>query len=726
MRYLIIFFFILLILNTAHASFVFGGEITYQFIETTLSGNKYRIQFDNYWDCSQFTNNTDFAIIYAYKGDSIYEILTLDTDTIHQLENPVFSCSSNPLSICINRLSFSTIVEFPTSDESYFLIQQWCCRSDLLSNIINPSSIGQSYFVEITPSAQQIGNSSPIFDNIPHTTVCINEEFNIDFNATDIDGHQLVYKICAPLMREPGNPLFPFLPPPYPSIPFALPEYSYQNPLGQNAPFAIDPNTGVLTGIPTIEGLFVFGICVEDYYNGQLLSSVLRDIQINVSPCTPHAQVNIENAITNLDSTLTLNFCGTDEVILQNTSVDTNFINEFYWIFNSPNNTDTIYNWHPTLSVSESGIYTGQLFLNPGEQCSDTADIIINVNTAINADFEITYDTCIGGVVNFSNTSFSEGGDIINWEWDFGDNAQSQLEEPQHLYQMPGTQETTLIVTNEFGCKDTVTKAFEWLPAPPIIVVAPNTFAGCSPLSVFFENLSSPIDSTYEILWDFGNGDFSTTISPSYIYSENGIYDIEVSITSPIGCSIDTFFSELITVEPPPIANFDWQPKEVTNFSPEVTFTDFSNRAEAWEWKFNEISESFSQQANYIFPDTGIQSITLIVTDQYGCRDSISQWLDVVPKTSYFLPNAFTPNQDSKNEIYLGKGVLEGVTDFQMNIWNRWGELVFTSKDPYGGWDGRHTKTGKVVKEGVYICTVKYQTSRGEMFEFKQSLALIK
>ena len=723
MKYLIAFFFLSFHINL-NAEHLFGGEISYQHLEATPTTNKFQITYNTYWDCAEPTWNVESALIYIYLGDSIVDYFSLTLDTVFTIDNTNFSCLTIPTNLCINKLLYTTIIELPISNESYFVVMQSCCRSGLVSNIIDPQSVGYSYFVEITATAQQIGNSSPDFADIPPTIFCVNENFEIAVNAIDIDGHQIVYKLCSPYTKEPNVPTFPYLPPPYPSVPFIVPEYSYQNPIGQNTQFGIDPNNGIMTGMPSIEGQFVVGICVEEYYNGQLLSAVIRDIQINVALCIPHAQINIENAIPNLDSTLVLNFCETDEIAIQNTSLDTNFINQFYWVFD--NNIDTIFDWNPILNFSESGSYSGQLFLNPGEQCSDTADIIINVNKDLNADFEVTYDTCIGGEVEFLSTSFSEGGEIINWEWNFGDNAQSQIEHPQHLYQTPGAKETKLIITNEYNCKDTVINTFDWLPAPPIIVVAPNTFAGCSPLNVFFENLSSPIDSAYNILWDFGNGDFSTEISPSYIYEDDGIYDIEVSVTSPIGCSIDTFFSNWITVEPKPIANFDWEPKEVTNFSSEVIFTDFSNRAEAWDWKFNEISESFTQQANYIFSDTGIQSITLIVTDQYGCQDSITQWLDVVPKTSYFLPNAFTPNQDSKNEIYLGKGVLEGITDFQMNIWNRWGELVFTSKDPYVGWDGRHTKTGKVVKEGVYICTVKYQTSRGKMFEFKQSLALIK
>ena len=94
-------------------------------------------------------------------------------------------------------------------------------------------------------------------------------------------------------------------------------------------------------------------------------------------------------------------------------------------------------------------------------------------------------------------------------------------------------------------------------PVPALIVIAPSTFVGCVPQqSIFFDNLSVPVDETYDIFWDFGDGGISTDISPTHNYEQTGVYSVSLDITSPIGCETDTTFVNLITVQPSPEAGF--------------------------------------------------------------------------------------------------------------------------------------------------------------------------
>ena len=116
----------------------------------------------------------------------------------------------------------------------------------------------------------------------------------------------------------------------------------------------------------------------------------------------------------------------------------------------------------------------------------------------------------------------------------------------------------------------------------------------------------------------------------------------------------------------------------------------------------------------------------MIVTHESGCQDSLTQIIDVVPKVTYFLPNAFTPNSDNVNDFFRGKGFFDGMENFRLSIWNRWGELVFETSDPSEGWNGRKKNTGSLSPNGVYVCLVSYTGPRGGDFELKGFATLIK
>ena len=127
-----------------------------------------------------------------------------------------------------------------------------------------------------------------------------------------------------------------------------------------------------------------------------------------------------------------------------------------------------------------------------------------------------------------------------------------------------------------------------------------------------------------------------------------------------------------------------------------------------------------------MFSDTGLVEVQQIVTHQSGCRDTAYAVLDIVPRVTYFLPNAFTPNLDGNNDEYKGKGVYFGMRSFNMQIWDRYGELIFESADPQVGWNGRKNNTGKEAPEGVYMVFVEYVSPRSERIVLRSYASLIR
>ncbi len=276
-------------------------------------------------------------------------------------------------------------------------------------------------------------------------------------------------------------------------------------------------------------------------------------------------------------------------------------------------------------------------------------------------------------------------------------------------------------------CEGTKDIILPYYPAPALIVVEPDIFDGCAPQDVFYNNLSFPIDSTYIIEWDFGDGNTSDEISPTHTYTEPGLYDISLTITSPIGCTISDFFPQFVRVKPGPNAEFTFSPQQLTNFNSTVQFTDLSEGAVGWMWTIGDFPAPILQQnPSYTFQDTGFHEVTLLVRHESGCVDSTTAIIEVIPLVTYHLPNAFTPNGDGKNEGFKGVGYLDGMTDFNMTIWNRWGELIFETNDPTEEWTGRKQNQGDILQNGVYVVLVQYTEPRGEKIRLKGFATLIR
>ena len=181
-----------------------------------------------------------------------------------------------------------------------------------------------------------------------------------------------------------------------------------------------------------------------------------------------------------------------------------------------------------------------------------------------------------------------------------------------------------------------------------------------------------------------------------------------MGITSPIGCYTERNFPYLIKVDSFPEADFYFGPDRITNFLPEVNFFDNSLRDYKWEWDFAGQGFSYEENPSFSFPDTGNQIIELIVTTEAGCQDTVQKIVDVIPEVRYFLPNAFTPNGDGKNDEFKTKFRQDSFhfDDYSLQIFNRWGEMMFESSDPNEGWDG--TLNGVQQQQDVFVYIVRY------------------
>jgi gliding motility-associated-like protein len=718
------------------ARHIVGGDITYRIVSSTATSNRYEFTMRIYRDCNTIDGSgfDPNAVITTYRksqGTRADNLLVPISGPAKRINAPILPCLTPPV-LCVEEGEYRWTRDLPIVNDTYIVVYQRCCRNNSINNIINPGGTGASYTVEITALAQLVGNNSPTFKVFPPTVICANYPLVLDQSAVDTEGDQLVYRFCEPYSggSTGGTGCASTAPnpacwPPNGSVTYRQPDFTFQAPIAGDPIVSIDPNTGRITGTPNRQGQFVVSICVEEYRQGKLLSVLKRDFQFNVAPCTPNVVVNL-NKDTIIDKTQYFTNCGENFIKIVNTTTGRNNIFDFRFEVDTKKDTVIYREWEPTVLLPDTGRFKGKLLINPGTQCADTVPLQFNIYAKLLSNFTYVYDTCIAGPVAFKDVSRTFNGVITKHYWNFGDGRDTFVQNPTHLYTTPGTKKISLKVTDSKGCTQDTIRQINWQPVPPLVLFQPSSFSGCSPAKLTFTNLSRPIDSTYDIRWTFGDGGVAKAISPSYIYQKTGIYSLNIDITSPIGCKTSRSFKDIINIYQGSTADFEFAPEKITQLKNNITFLDKSLFATRWQWQLNDKGFSSRQNPAHSFRDTGIQRVKLFVSNQYGCTDTITKLVDVVPEVVYFLPNAFTPNNDTNNDVFKGAGIIFGVKDFSMKIWNRWGQLIYNGNSPSEGWNGKMFNTGAEVPEGIYSCVVTYTLPRGGVSQFRSFVTLIR
>ncbi len=718
---------------------IIGGDVTYKCLslDTIRKEARWEITFTMYRDTksggADFDNPASFGI-YRGLGNNWQFVRTITNIPVRNRkvipinnENP---CILIPLNVGVESGTYVFQITLPIISESYFLSFQRCCRNNTILNIIDPGGTGAAFTTEITAEAQRMGNNSPTFEKLPPVVICVNRPINYDHSANDIDGDSLVYEFCAPLTAggtegtTGGNPFScngvtpdpRRCPPPYDEVTFRSPMFTFDKPMGGNPIVKIDPTTGLITGSPNILGQYVVGVCVKEYRNGQLISMLRRDFQFNVTTCEQAVHANISASVA--DSTnYTINSCGDNTIHFKNLSTDVKYIKNYYWEFDIHGKKETYNTRDVSITFPGLGQYTGKMILNKdipfAEECSDTATITVNLYPSINADFGFEYDTCVVAPVMFTDKSVSGAGPVIKWNWDFGE-GKSGAKNPFFEFEAPGLKTVRLIAEDVNECRDTSIQTFNYFPIPALLVVEPNTFTGCKPANIFFDNLSSPIDSTYQFEWDFGDGGTGNVLSPTHIYTESGVYDVSLKIISPLGCITEKKWSNLIKIVDSPVAGFTYTPEEPNLFDNVVQFTDQSSGGVAYQWTFDTLGISLLQNPTYTFRDTGRFIVEQVVLHRSGCTDTARTLIPILPFIKFQMPNAFTPNNDGLNDVFLPVGSFEGIAFYHFSIWNRWGDMLFETQDYREGWNGQRSNTGEYAPPGVYAYIVKYIDEKGQ------------
>jgi len=258
------------------------------------------------------------------------------------------------------------------------------------------------------------------------------------------------------------------------------------------------------------------------------------------------------------------------------------------------------------------------------------------------------------------------------------------------------------------------------LPPLPIAEFSPDT-TGCSPLTVQFIN-NSINGETY--LWEFGDNTYSDELNPLHIFHLPGDYIVKLTTRSISG--EDIYYGQ-VSVYQNPITLFEIYPYEIVNDNQIIKTINNSLYADFYSWNFGDGSTSNEFQPWYKYELEGTYNIQLTTISINGCIDSLMFHTPI--EVSFNIgdikfANAFKWNQSGPTGGYWNNGSIDNtvfhphfynVIEYNMLIYNRWGELIYESNDVYKGWDG-YLNNGKKATQGVYVYKVIGKYTNGETF----------
>jgi gliding motility-associated-like protein len=297
------------------------------------------------------------------------------------------------------------------------------------------------------------------------------------------------------------------------------------------------------------------------------------------------------------------------------------------------------------------------------------------------------------------------------------------------------TVQTNYIVkaTNECGIDlfDTVT--IDLIPQPTISFVS-DTNEVCMPGTIEFTDLSMPGNNNDPITsweWYMGAGQYSTESHPIFTYTSSGTFSVILKVSTDNGCTnqnANTPF--LVTIFDKPKASFNVNSHVLDLPFDKLLCTNTSIGGKLYSWDFGDGNTSNEIHPEHLFNTIGDNIVQLITINDHGCSDTAQAIINT--RADVVFPNAFTPNPAGGDGFYnihaLNNDVFfpytSGVVEYKLQVFNRWGELIFESTDVNFGWDGRYR--GEICEVGVYIFKAYVKLNNGRIYKKTGDLTLIK
>lgn len=342
--------------------------------------------------------------------------------------------------------------------------------------------------------------------------------------------------------------------------------------------------------------------------------------------------------------------------------------------------------------------------------CTTTSEVIsVTILPSLSGTIIPEQTICPGFSTLLTGTATGGNGGPYTYNW--FDDIGNMIGSTQTITVSPSlTTNYTLIVTDNCESSPFVQNTIVYVSQLPEVQFTVDSPGKCTPAIFEFTNATNPTQVA-ETYWYFSDGQsFANTNNFNAFFTLPGSYDLQLVIVTPDGCVDSLKTTNLFTVYSKPIANFNITPDPVTIFTTYVQFQNWSTGATSFEWYIDGGIPFYSElkDPSTYYPEEVVNDypVELIVTSEFGCKDTANAFVNVRPEIILYAPNTFTPDGDEFNNewrIYISG--IERYRNFDLEIFNRWGEIMFASYDPDGSWDG--TYGGRKVPEGTYIWKIR-------------------
>ncbi len=378
------------------------------------------------------------------------------------------------------------------------------------------------------------------------------------------------------------------------------------------------------------------------------------------------------------------------------------------------------------INLTPKGFYKVTLAEETTFGCKDSLSKIIEVLPAIKAGFSINNDTQCNSSQSFDFINTSNLGKDILKSLKFEENikligaANSIL---NYKFLSTGNKIIELKIETVQGCKDSIKKMVFVATDPLVTFISDSVCLGKSVTLNANQTTGAPLS---QWAWNMGDGSRFDPVIVNYTthtYQAAGIYYPEVSFTDQLGC-YGIYKGVPIVIYPIPNPNFNISTLYSDDLYSFVKLIPNTLGHASYLWSFPDKTTNTTDTPTVKFSKFFKDRISLKVVSAFGCSDTASHYFYIFPSlTNLYRENAFTPNGDLLNDVFKPYNI-DGAKDYELRIFDRWGELLFNTNDPNAGWNG--TYKNELVQVGVYIFEVRFMYADGNRYSTKGSVTVVR
>jgi gliding motility-associated-like protein len=362
----------------------------------------------------------------------------------------------------------------------------------------------------------------------------------------------------------------------------------------------------------------------------------------------------------------------------------------------------------PSATVAMGGVYTVTVnVVSPPCSATATTTVVVNPIPVVIVNSPVA---CVG-----NPTTLTAAG-ATTYLWSTGAVTAS--------ISVPGTAATYTVTGTSSGCSSTAVATVTTTP-PPTVSFTADSLDGCNPVAVnFIADQTGNAGATYT--WNFDDGSTAIEPTPSHVFNNNGCHTITLTVSFGAGCSTTDSVPCMINVFPQPVANYLYTPTSIDILNPTIYFTNTSSNSTTWLWNFGDGTSTGMQHPTHTFPEIGFYPVTLYASTINGCIDSITYFMEITDIITAYIPNSFTPNEDGHNDVFNISGNGISADNFELMIFDRWGNKILHTKNLYEGWNGAINNRGEVVEIDVYVYRFNYRDSAGRKHKAIGHVTIVK